>query len=81
MKTTTSIKKLIEEGLLHESASKNFVTNEDVINAAAVLAYKNGVRTKNEMYDVIYSECDMNLVATLNEMDLDELMLYADIHQ
>ncbi len=80
MTTTTSIKKLIEEGLLYESDSKNFVTNEEVINAAAILAYRNGVRTEEELYDVIYTECDMSMVAALNNMDMEELLQYAEIH-
>ena len=80
MTTTTSIKKLIEEGLLYESDSKHFVTNEEVINAAAILAYRNGVRTEEELYDVIYTECDMSMVAALNNMDMEELLQYAEIH-
>jgi len=80
MKTTTSIKRLIEEGLLYESDYKNFFTNEEVICAAAILAYKNGVRTEYELYQVICDDCDMSMTAALNNMDIEELLHYAEIH-
>jgi len=80
MKTTTSIIKLLEEGLLHETASKNFFTNDEVINASAILAYKSGVRTEDELYHAIYDDCDMSMAATLNSMDMKKLLQYAEIH-
>ena len=78
MKTTTSIKELIKAGLLHESSSKNYVTNEEVINAASIMAYKNGVRTTEDLYNVIYRECDMSMLDALNKMDIEELLFYAE---
>lgn len=79
MNTTTSIRVLQEEHNLLESKA-DFFTNEQIINAAAIVAYRNGVRDTDALYSVLYDECDMSLAASLNKMDIDELLHYASIH-
>jgi hypothetical protein len=77
MKTTTNIEKLKEEGLLYDA---DFYTNEQVINAAAILAYRNGITDAASLYNTLWDECDMSLAATLNDMDKNELLQYAEVH-
>jgi hypothetical protein len=79
MTTTTSIRILQNEHNLLQSNYNTF-TNEQIINAAAIVAYRNGCKDVKSLYDAIYDECDMSLAATLNEMDKEELLSYAETH-
>lgn len=77
MITTTSIHQLQEHDLLQGAGP---FTNEQIINAAAILAYKNGCKKAESLHDAIWDECDMSMRFTLKEMDKKELLEYAKTH-
>jgi len=80
MKTTTSIKELQKVHNLLQSNYDTF-TNEQVLHAAAIVAIRQGCNTEQDMFRVLYDECDMSLAATLNSMDTDELFEYAKLNK
>lgn len=79
MKTTTSVKKLKNEGYLNNGPYTNY---EILLASAAYLLdridYTYVEDIENEAYDAIYDECDASLAATLSEVDFHELMVTAD---
>ena len=75
--TTTNIKMLQDHNLLLGNGP---FTNEQIINAASIVAYNNGCKDAESLYTAIWEECDMSMAATLNAMDKNELLKYAETH-
>lgn len=79
-RTTTNIRQLQEEELLIEEKVNGF-TNEEIIRAAAILLFKNGIQEKIAFEQILWQESDVSLRLTLEQMDIDELLQYAKTMQ